>query len=66
MRGYLVGDVSDDAMCRFDDLFQDTSATALERQAFARFYLDALSADEHSDALPHPSEVSGILTAARA
>lgn len=66
LAGYVSGDVSDDAMCRFDDLFEDTSATALERAAFARFYLDALATGEHADALPHPGEVSGILAAARA
>lgn len=66
LAGYLSGDVSDDAMCRFDDLFEDSAATALERAAFARFYLDALATGEHADALPHPSEVSGILAAARA
>lgn len=66
LAGYLFGDVSDDAMVRFDDLFEDSAATALEREAFARFYLDALATGEHADALPHPAEVSGILEAARA
>ena len=66
LAGYLAGDVSHDAMCHFDDLFENASATSQERQAFARFYLDALATGEHADALPHPSEVSGILAAARA
>ena len=66
LAGYISGDVSYDAMCRFDDVFEDTSATAQERQAFARFYLDALATGEYDQALPHPSEVAGILAAARA
>ena len=66
LAGYLFGDVSHDAMCQFDDLFEDAAATARERQAFARFYLDALSAGEADDAIPAPSEVAGILDVARA
>lgn len=66
LAGYVYGDVSHDAMCRFDDLFEDATATALERQAFARFYLDALETGDHADALPHPGEVTGILSVARA
>ena len=66
LAGYLSGDVSHDALCRFDDLFEDAAATSRERQAFARFYLDALATGEHAEALPDPSEVSGILAAARA
>jgi len=66
LAGYVSGDVSDDAMARFDDLFQDISASADERAAFARFYLDALDAGEYAEALPHPSEVAGILSLARA
>ena len=66
LAGYLSGDVSHDAMCRFDDLFEGAAVTAQERLAFVRFYLDALATGEHADALPDPSEVSGILAAARA
>ena len=66
LSGYLSGDVSHDAMCRFDDLFEDAAATALEREAFARFYLDVLAADETANALPDRAEVGGILGVARA
>ena len=66
LAGYVVGTVGDDAMARFDDLFEDTTASAQERSAFARFYLDAVAAGEDADALPTPAEVPGILAAARA
>lgn len=66
LAGYITGRVDDDAMSRFDDLFEDTSATAEERLAFARFYLDVLQAGEPVDALPSLAEVTGILNAARA
>lgn len=66
LAGYVSGDVSDDAMARFDALFEDATASAEERAAFARFYLDALASGEYADALPHPAEVDGILAVARA
>ena len=66
LTGYVSGDVSDDAMARFDDLFEDTSASAQERLAFARFYLDALATGDVAEALPDPAEVGGILSAIQA
>ena len=66
LAGYVAGDVSGDAMDRFDDLFEDTPASAYDRIAFARFYLDALAAGDYAEALPIPSEVGGILTAIEA
>lgn len=66
LTGYVAGDVNDDAMNRFDELFDDAGASAQERIAFARFYLDVLSAGDDKEALPHPTEVGGILTAIRA
>ena len=42
LTGYVSGDVTDAVMSRFDDLFEGTSASAQERIAFARFYLDVL------------------------
>ena len=66
LAGYIVGAVGDDAIARFDDLFEETGATVPERMAFARFYLDAVDAGEEADALPTPAEVPGILDAARA
>lgn len=66
LSGYLTGAVDDDAMARFDDLFEDAGATAEERLAFARFYLDVVAADESKEALPAQSEVPSILAVARA
>lgn len=66
LAGYISGTVDDDAMARFDDLFEETPATAEERLAFARFYLDMVAAGETAEAFPTLSEVTGILNAARA
>lgn len=66
LAGYITGAVDDGMMSRFDDLFDDVPASAAERQAFARFYLDALAADDLAEALPAPGEVGGILGAVRA
>lgn len=66
LAGYVAGDVSHDAMGRFDDLFETSPATAQEREAFALFYLDALETGEHAGALPDIGEMAGILAAARA
>lgn len=64
--GYLSGDVSDDAMAQFDDLFDSVDASAAERLAFAQFYLDALASGDYANALPRPAEVPGILSAIHA
>ena len=66
LAGYVAGDVGETAMARFDDLFEDVAASAHERLAFARFYLDVLAAGDDAEALPDPSEVAGILSVARA
>ena len=66
LTGYLTGAVDDSVMNRFDDLFEDAPASAQERAAFARFYLDALAADDVAEALPTPTEVPGILGLVRA
>jgi hypothetical protein len=66
LAGYLDGTVGDDAMSRFDDLFEDAGATSEERLAFARFYLDVLATGDAAEALPRAAEVGGILAAARA
>ena len=63
---YVTGAVGEAVMSGLDDLFVDTNASAQERQAFARFYLDALDAGEDADAFPTAAEVPGILDAARA
>ncbi|PAP79122.1 hypothetical protein B1759_12230 [Rubrivirga sp. SAORIC476] len=66
LTGYVSGDVTDAVMARFDDLFEGTSASAQERIAFARFYLDVLAAGDDADALPEPGEIGGILSALQA
>ena len=67
LTGYIAGAVTDEAMSRFDTLFEDSAATADERQAFARFFVDALQTGDLEEALPaNGDEVSGILAAARA
>ena len=67
LAGYIAGDVTDEAMSRFDTLFEEAAATAEERRAFARFYVDALQTGEFENALPkNGDEVTGILAAARA
>jgi len=66
LTGYLTGAIHEDALDRFDDLFEDTSATAQERLAFARFYLDAVALGDAKDALPNVAEVAGLLAVARA
>ena len=66
LAAYVTGAVGDAAMAGFDDLFVETDASAAERLAFARFYLDALDAGEDADAFPTAMEVPGILNAVRA
>ena len=67
LAGYIAGTVTDEVMNRFDVLLEDAAATADERRAFARFFVDALQTGEIADALPKSAdEVTGILAAARA
>ncbi|WP_412061473.1 hypothetical protein [Rubrivirga sp. IMCC45206] len=66
LAAYVTGAVGEAAMAGFDDLFFETNASAAERLAFARFYLDALEAGEDADAFPTAAEVPGILGAIRA
>lgn len=66
LSGYIAGTVDDDAMARFDDLFEDVTATTEERLAFARFYLDVVATGEVMEALPAPTEIPGLLAVARA
>jgi hypothetical protein len=46
------------------DLFDDADASAEERTAFARFYLDALAADGEVN-LPKSEELIALLALAR-
>lgn len=66
LAGYITGSVADDVMDRFDDLFDEAPATAEERLAFARFYLDVAATGDVAEAFPTHAEVPGILGAVRA
>lgn len=66
LAGYIAGTVDDDVMSRLDDVFEDTPATAEERLAFAKFYLDMKAAGETLETVSSLTEVTGILHAARA
>ncbi|WP_412069394.1 hypothetical protein [Rubrivirga sp. IMCC43871] len=66
LAAYVTGAVGDAVMAGFDDLFAEADASAAERLAFARFYLDALEAGEDADAFPTALEVPGILNVVRA
>ncbi len=62
---YIAGDLDAatlDALC---DALDETPATADERRAFARFYLDAMR-DRDAVALPTPSEIADVIEIARA
>ena len=62
---YLSGSLTASALDAVTELFEDTDASATERLAFARFYLDALDARE-THALPSAEDVADVLAAARA
>jgi DNA-binding SARP family transcriptional activator len=66
LAGYISGTVADDVMDRFDDLFEEAPATAEERLAFARFYLDLAATGDVAEAFPTHTEITGILGAVRA
>jgi len=61
---YIAGDVAEEQITSLCDLVETAEASAAERLAFARFYLDAMN-DEPA-ALPKADEWSEIATAARA
>lgn len=62
---YLAGDLTASALDAVTELFEDTDASATERIAFARFYLDALDARE-THALPCAEDVADVLSMSRA
>ena len=66
LSGYISGNVSEMAMSRFDDLFEDTGATPGQREAFAQFYLDALAFGDAVEAFPTVEDAAGILSVIRA
>ena len=62
---YLAGELTASALDAVTELFEDTDASAVERLAFARFYLDALDSRE-SHALPRAEDVADVLSLSRA
>ena len=62
---YLAGEIADAQFAEVTDLLDETDASAEERAAFARFYLDALSTDGIVK-MPKTDDLGEILTIARA
>jgi hypothetical protein len=63
---YVSGTVADAAFAAVCDLTEEADATAAERLAFARFYLDVLASGEADVPLPLPEELADVLQIARA
>ena len=62
---YIAGEIAEAQLFGLSDLFDDADASAAERTAFARFYLDALA--ENGDVrLPKTEELTALLALARA
>lgn len=61
---YLSGALTASALGAVTELFEGTDASATERLAFARFYLDALDAEE-SHAFPSDDDIADVLAIAR-
>ena len=62
---YISGEIAEAQLADVTELLDETDASADERAAFARFYLDALSADGEVK-MPKTDELSDILNIARA
>lgn len=62
---YIAGEIAEAHLFGLSDLFDDADASAEERTAFARFYLDALVADGEVS-LPQSEELIALLALARA
>ncbi len=63
---YVAETVPDAAFAAVCDFPDDADATAAERLAFARFYLDIVAAGEPDVKLPRPEEIADVLMIARA
>ena len=63
---HIAGDLQEGALSAMTELFEDTDASASERLAFARFYLDLHAGGESAEALPQSDELADVLTIARA
>lgn len=63
---YVAASLSDAAFAAVCDFPDEADATAAERLAFARFYLDVVAAGEPDIALPRAEEIADVLMIARA
>lgn len=62
---YIVGEIAEAQFADVTELLDETDASSEERAAFARFYLDALSADGEVK-MPKTEDLNDILNIARA
>ena len=62
---YIAGEIAETQFADVTGLLDETDASSEERAAFARFYLDALSADGEVK-MPKTEDLSDILNIARA
>lgn len=63
---YVVGRVAEHQLAAVSDLLDDSDASAEERLAFTRFYLDALTDGDLTLGLPKAEELADFLDLARA
>ncbi|MDX1420298.1 MAG: hypothetical protein R3181_10055, partial [Rubricoccaceae bacterium] len=61
----VVGELAEAQLFGLSDLLDDVEASATERAAFARFYLEALT-EEGEVPLPKAEELTALLAFARA
>lgn len=63
---YVAGEITDASWSAFMDTLDAVDATPLEREAFARFYNDALfEVDSDSVRVPRLDELTDLLSAIR-
>jgi hypothetical protein len=63
---YVAGQIAESQWQQFADVFDGSDATAEERSAFARFYLDASNSPDAGDVkLPRADELKDLLTLTR-
>lgn len=63
---YVAGQIAEAQLTAVSDLLDDSDATAEERLAFTRFYLDLLDEGDLTPALPKADELTDFLHLARA
>lgn len=62
---YVAGELAEAQLFGLSDLLDDAEASATERSAFARFYLEALAEGDEVP-LPRTEELTDLLSFARA